>query len=881
MADNIVFNDFDVTVEIYDSVIAKWVLTDYAETDPSSTAYLRNRDLIQQKLTAGTNVTIDKDNVISAEVRLDQMEQFISKDLQNELKLGTDQLLYVGFSGLLRNGGDVATREELPDTSDPFIAHMIKDENLIVFAYHDESLGLVWLPLSFYVDMNLYVSKEELIPELKKKVDTALLDTDAVSNTVPLRDAAGRFKVADGSEAGDVINLGQLNAHNDSQESHPSILNSLEQTNKDLAVVKSDLESTDGKVDANATDIENLSGRVKTNEDNIGALGGRMTTVETNITSLDGRMTTAEADLLTKATITALNDEVARAKAEEALKLDKTSINENYITNAVFSVDGNGVQTLSVTLKNPVTGAVSTLSRNITLASQTNDGFMAKQDKITLADIVLRVGKLEGQHARYLYTESANPTAEQINAFAVSLGFQPPFTGVSIVVSATNHVWNYYQGGTGWRDDGFDIVVQATLELLGLVKSSLEDGKSYVEADGTMSINGWDTVKSDIANLADKVDSVVLSAGTNNGTLKLSVTTGSGTSSVDNIPVKGLGSAAFQNSDAFAPAEQGTQNTADITSLKSRVTTAETDISTLKSQKANIASPAFTGTPTAPTASTATNNTQIATTAFVQSVVPTLRPYGTVLPKMNGTAAVGTSSGLAREDHVHPFDTACVPTTRKINGLDLTADRNLTYANVGAASTVHSSPAADTYGGGTSSAYGHVKLSDSVALDSGADLSVGASAKAVKTVNDAVVREVSDREAAVTQSVADSKAYTDQEVKKVSDGLSSATEARDLAAGFATFDPTLLSGVSAQAIGNSQLLITFTPVVDITPDGTPYTFFSDAEASIIPTLKLRFGQVWDYAKVEQVGFCVFDQDGDLTINAVATLFAGTQYTLLV
>lgn len=59
---------------------------------------------------------------------------------------------------------------------------------------------------------------------------------------------------------------------------------------------------------------------------------------------------------------------------------------------------------------------------------------------------------------------------------------------------------------------------------------------------------------------------------------------------------------------------------------------------------------------------------------------------------MNGTAAVGTSSGLAREDHVHPFDTACVPTTRKINGLDLTADRNLTYANVGAASTVHSSP---------------------------------------------------------------------------------------------------------------------------------------------------------------------------------------------
>lgn len=42
-----------------------------------------------------------------------------------------------------------------------------------------------------------------------------------------------------------------------------------------------------------------------------------------------------------------------------------------------------------------------------------------------------------------------------------------------------------------------------------------------------------------------------------------------------------------------------------------------TDLST----KANTASPTFTGTPTAPTATAATNNTQIATTAFVQTAV--------------------------------------------------------------------------------------------------------------------------------------------------------------------------------------------------------------------------------------------------------------------
>lgn len=164
MSDKVIFNDYDVTVEIFDSVIAKWVLTDYLETDSRSTAYLRNRDKIQPKLVAGKNVTIDPDtNEISADVRLDQMIQFVSTDERNELHLGTDHLLYVSFSGLLRDKGHVPTRSALPNVAaeDEFISYYIDDEQLYVFAHYDADLGTVWLPLSFYVDMNLYVSKEE------------------------------------------------------------------------------------------------------------------------------------------------------------------------------------------------------------------------------------------------------------------------------------------------------------------------------------------------------------------------------------------------------------------------------------------------------------------------------------------------------------------------------------------------------------------------------------------------------------------------------------------------------------------------------------------------------------------------------------------------
>lgn len=53
-------------------------------------------------------------------------------------------------------------------------------------------------------------------------------------------------------------------------------------------------------------------------------------------------------------------------------------------------------------------------------------------------------------------------------------------------------------------------------------------------------------------------------------------------------------------------------------------------------------------------------------------------------PQMDGTAAPGTALTYARGDHVHPSDTSRVPTSRTINGYDLTQDRTLTAADVGA-----------------------------------------------------------------------------------------------------------------------------------------------------------------------------------------------------
>ena len=71
-----------------------------------------------------------------------------------------------------------------------------------------------------------------------------------------------------------------------------------------------------------------------------------------------------------------------------------------------------------------------------------------------------------------------------------------------------------------------------------------------------------------------------------------------------------------------------------------------------------LASPALSGVPTAPTASGGVNTTQIATCAFVQAAIPAA---SATLPLMNGTASAGSVSAWSRGDHVHPTDTTRAP----------------------------------------------------------------------------------------------------------------------------------------------------------------------------------------------------------------------------
>lgn len=101
-----------------------------------------------------------------------------------------------------------------------------------------------------------------------------------------------------------------------------------------------------------------------------------------------------------------------------------------------------------------------------------------------------------------------------------------------------------------------------------------------------------------------------------------------------------------------------------------------------------------------------------ATPAAVKAVAGAIPSATTTTPAMDGTAAVGSETAWAKGDHVHPTDTSRAPTS-------------------------HAS-SATTYGTGTSSNYGHLKLSDSTSSTSGTSDGIAATPSAVKAVKDAI-----------------------------------------------------------------------------------------------------------------------------------------------
>lgn len=128
-----------------------------------------------------------------------------------------------------------------------------------------------------------------------------------------------------------------------------------------------------------------------------------------------------------------------------------------------------------------------------------------------------------------LSTIPADPTQEQLtDAWKTATGKTELVNRASIYDETNKLVWYYYANASEWKSmpagDAVVSVSIATNDTAGIVKGSTEDGQVAVEADGTMSLNGYDAINSNIENLqsempklpAGMVYNFVSPAGANN-----------------------------------------------------------------------------------------------------------------------------------------------------------------------------------------------------------------------------------------------------------------------------------------------------------------------------------------------------------------------------
>lgn len=104
----------------------------------------------------------------------------------------------------------------------------------------------------------------------------------------------------------------------------------------------------------------------------------------------------------------------------------------------------------------------------------------------------------------------AEPTQAELTAqWKAETGKTTLINRASIYDEANKLVWYYYENANEWKSmpagDAAVSVSIATNDTPGIVKGSTEDGQVAVEADGSMSLNGYDGMQHDIENLSQLV----------------------------------------------------------------------------------------------------------------------------------------------------------------------------------------------------------------------------------------------------------------------------------------------------------------------------------------------------------------------------------------
>ena len=220
---------------------------------------------------------------------------------------------------------------------------------------------------------------------------------------------------------------------------------------------------------------------------------------------------------------------------------------------------------------------------------------------------------------------------------------------ISSKVSENTTAISTLNGGFGDVNTSLD-TLSTKIDSNFFTLSSIQDTKA--------SQTTTNLISSSILELSGKFSTIDEDSGDSfTNAISLSQGTISLTASNDNVTVLDLDLDTFST-----PTFTGL--TVDGVDIKAAVDTLSSNVDYLSGQidlKANIASPTFTGTPTAPTAGSGANTTQIATTEFVTAAVAGGSSGGFIPSTYTGQDSLSAPNGL-----ITKFGTVTIPSDSEV-----------------------------------------------------------------------------------------------------------------------------------------------------------------------------------------------------------------------
>lgn len=265
--------------------------------------------------------------------------------------------------------------------------------------------------------------------------------------------------------------------------------------------------NTDGALDQKfaSEKLQALEGKDTAHESRLDALEAKDGVIEGQISDLDGRVEDLEDKI---GDLDDVEGDIIEIKGDiEAL--------EGYAEKTVqydTSIAEDKSSTVTLIKKTGALNSSDTTDTNLPLpvASNTQAGVINGATYKTIYDTADALEAIEGA-AVAVEGLSASATKTELDAaWKQETGKDTLVNGAKILDVTNGKTWTYYSNTQTWYpQDNTNPTIEInafTNSAAGTILGSDVDGKVYAESDGTGSVKGWDTVKSDISTAQSRID---------------------------------------------------------------------------------------------------------------------------------------------------------------------------------------------------------------------------------------------------------------------------------------------------------------------------------------------------------------------------------------